>query len=655
MPIFKQDFMEGGFPSMNRAVAAAATLSSMYESFQDLTSIQVSHFVEWFSGSSWPSNWTLYDSVGTGSATMADEVDGGAFLSCSTSASSYRVAWFNNKRHYDHSGSVIIFTLKRTSGEAYAHAGLCNTRDAETDDAYMQDNSASTYKFLRTGDASTNSQTDSSIAVDTSWHNFKIEIGSSNVKLYIDGVLEVTKTTNRPTAKMQPRMLIGSTGTATTKTMQIRYLEAYNTSVSINSSLYERLSALTQVAGQRVVENFSGSGLQTNRWTTRNVAGSPVFGMTDEIDGGYQITCATTANEFGSLDFNSKRQYDEDNAVCVGVIKTDATNNRLVFVGFGGVVANPNTENAVGGIETNSSTSKFITQSADATTKSSTASSVDLDTNPHVNKIDLSASDCKYYLDGVLEVTKSTNLPTDKVQPVFWCQRQGADMIGQIRYLEAYNKLGTEADYSSVYELFEPLTSVRKSHFWEWFDGDDRDTTRWTSTNFGGTNTFQMSDGIDQGFEIVTQASTNARGQIDFNGIRHYDESASELIFVMQRVSTNCAVHCGFLQSNELFNSGDDSASWQESTANTYKNVYSTDGSTASTTNSSVAIDTNFHVYKLVMNCPTNIQGYIDGVLEVTKTTNLPNVGRNEPAFLVKTLSASSGTGRIRFLEGYNT
>lgn len=49
------------------------------------------------------------------------------------------------------------------------------------------------------------------------------------------------------------------------------------------------------------------------------------------------------------------------------------------------------------------------------------------------------------------------------------------------------------------------------------------------------------------------------------------------------------------------------------------------DGSTATTTNTTVAADTNFHKFDIIFEDSTNTYtGYIDGVLRATHTTNLP-------------------------------
>ena len=68
------------------------------------------------------------------------------------------------------------------------------------------------------------------------------------------------------------------------------------------------------------------------------------------------------------------------------------------------------------------------------------------------------------------------------------------------------------------------------------------------------------------------------------------------------------------------------------------------DGSTATTTDSSVSADTNFHVFDIIFNDATNTYTfYIDGVLKATHTTNLPTAATQSYAVAgLRTLVASA-------------
>ena len=78
-----------------------------------------------------------------------------------------------------------------------------------------------------TSDGSSHSRTPlaSATAMGSGFRVGKVECGSANIKLSVDGVLEVTKTTNSPSAKLQPKFSVYGN----TKTASVRYMEAYNT------------------------------------------------------------------------------------------------------------------------------------------------------------------------------------------------------------------------------------------------------------------------------------------------------------------------------------------------------------------------------------------------------------------------------------------
>lgn len=79
---------------------------------------------------------------------------------------------------------------------------------------YIQVCSNGSTKFrLTTGDGSTKSTTDGTLTFDTAWHEFKIVWTAGSVKLYIDGTLDITHTTNLPTEPLQPLVLTGSSVT----------------------------------------------------------------------------------------------------------------------------------------------------------------------------------------------------------------------------------------------------------------------------------------------------------------------------------------------------------------------------------------------------------------------------------------------------------
>ena len=205
--------------------------------------------------------------------------------------------------------------------------------------------------------------------------------------------------------------------------------------------------------------------------------------------------------------------------------------------------------------------------------------------------------------------------------------------------------------FASVYEILTPLTTVKKQWFVEWFSGSVL-KAYWTKNNVQGTNTFQMADVVDGGFEIITGASANDDGSISFNDKRQYDFNASVIIFVMQQI-TAAAYRClaGFADSNNL--PSGDSAYIDNNTSFTNYRLLTFRLGSGTASSLGVAIDQLLHSFKVETKA-ASVVGSIDGVIGATNTTNLPDV-KLQPAFEEKTLTTASKTGRIRYLEAFNT
>jgi len=191
------------------------------------------HFIEWFSGKQLPSYWGTGNTGSGGSGAMTDEVDGGYKMS-SAYNNSLNGIHFSDKRQYSPTGSVCIVVLKRqtaTSSNDAVRGGFVNTFAGTTNYAYVQDNETATYKTLKTADGSTAYSANSTVAVDTAWHNYKIELKSSTIDWSIDGTVQTT-VSNVPqsSTKLQPMSAGGNLTSANgTPEGRIRYMECYNT------------------------------------------------------------------------------------------------------------------------------------------------------------------------------------------------------------------------------------------------------------------------------------------------------------------------------------------------------------------------------------------------------------------------------------------
>ena len=193
------------------------------------------HFIEWFSGKQLPSYWTQRNIIGTGTFAMVDEVDGGFKISHDSAVNDSSQIDFGNIRQYAEDGSVYIGVVKKSStggsDVAVYHGFTGNITGTGMQSAMVEDSSYGD-AVLRTGGVSASStqpQTSPTINTGTAWHTHQITCGSANVKLNIDGVLKVTKTSDPPTIPMQPFAKSYNTASTGADSIQVRYMECYNT------------------------------------------------------------------------------------------------------------------------------------------------------------------------------------------------------------------------------------------------------------------------------------------------------------------------------------------------------------------------------------------------------------------------------------------
>ena len=85
--------------------------------------------------------------------------------------------------------------------------------------------------------------------------------------------------------------------------------------------------------------------------------------------------------------------------------------------------------------------------------------------------------------------------------------------------------------FDSVYEMFNPLTDVRKQHFWEWFSGKSIDSKRWNLEAVAGSidAATGMYDGVDFGF-YIKNSSNSDHTQIDFDDKKQYSTNCQMIV-----------------------------------------------------------------------------------------------------------------------------
>jgi len=142
------------------------------------------------------------------------------------------VIGFNQFRHYTHDSSVVIGVMRRV-GTCQAKLGLIEDQTLSSisganESAYADQSTGGSLSRIKSADGTTHSQTNSDLPHDTNFHSWKLTLQSSDILLDIDGILKVTKTTNRPTRSMQPFVSARSNSNGAGRNMHVTYFEAYN-------------------------------------------------------------------------------------------------------------------------------------------------------------------------------------------------------------------------------------------------------------------------------------------------------------------------------------------------------------------------------------------------------------------------------------------
>ena len=205
------------------------TFPSVYEMMNPLTTVRKQHFWEYFSGATLNSRWTTR----SGSVAIQDVVGGG--MRQTTGSSIYdKASIITWDRQFSPTANVFITVCKADNDNSSTNVGLGNDtsgdlRNVSNDNVSVDITSTNTYIRLSSIlSGSSSNETDSTIPCDAEWHTHKIISTSSDLKLYVDGVLNTTKTSDRPALKLMPSTFT-LTLNGSTATTDVRYMEAYNT------------------------------------------------------------------------------------------------------------------------------------------------------------------------------------------------------------------------------------------------------------------------------------------------------------------------------------------------------------------------------------------------------------------------------------------
>ena len=208
--------------------------------------------------------------------------------------------------------------------------------------------------------------------------------------------------------------------------------------------------------------------------------------------------------------------------------------------------------------------------------------------------------------------------------------------------------------FSSVYEMTNPLTTVRKQKFWDYFSGSIL-KEGWTIAYSSGNITNQpngIEDAVDGGWYMQTHnANTSAYVQIDHGDKYQFNAIASAYIAVAKVNSTSgISMYIGLHEDSHMQTFiGSEQIYYKFDTRNNLV------GSTS--TNTTVAMDTSWHTHKGETNGIV-AHNWIDGVLEASVTSTLPSTaaGDLEPFMQIGNVgSGASFKGSVRYFECWNT
>ena len=204
------------------------------------------------------------------------------------------------------------------------------------------------------------------------------------------------------------------------------------------NSVYEITNNLSTVAGQHMIDYFSGNSLD-DRWTLQNNTALPTVAMQDSVDGGLLMT-NTGAGGGGSICFNGIKQYANP-CSCIMVIK-NTTANGLGYAGFSSTgVPSIGLNNSVAAIEMGGAVymSLITTDGGDPGGWNRAATSIaTANTDWWAAKIDVRPTSVSLSMNGILEA-QSGVIPTTTMQPSVQGRNAGSNATTYIRYFEAWN------------------------------------------------------------------------------------------------------------------------------------------------------------------------------------------------------------------------
>ena len=219
--------------------------------------------------------------------------------------------------------------------------------------------------------------------------------------------------------------------------------------------------------------------------------------------------------------------------------------------------------------------------------------------------------------------------------------------------------------FPSFYEMSNPLTTVRKQHFWEWFSGDTLNS-RWTE---GGTSgTVSVKDEVDGGLSIATGSGGYAHKRIDFGNAGNtgsptyqtshglFSYTAHEWIAVFKWVSGSTSkTTIGLTGGDGAY--GNYQSGFSAILMDKNANLIYQRRNTSATSTTAQAVDGNWHSVKNTLasgTLTTSIDGVLSGTGFTSESSGMPTV-KSAPIFEVYNSGSGVAESQLRYFEAYNT
>jgi len=190
---------------------------------------------------------------------------------------------------------------------------------------------------------------------------------------------------------------------------------------------------------QHFIEWFSGKQIPSY-WTLTQIVATCTATISDEVDGGMLFqTDSGSGSPSASLTFNNKRQYVANGFKFISVCKKGSDNNVGIKGGMGSSTS-VNPDHHAFMVEGTLASYKTLA-TKDGSTGTETASSIALSQDAFAYDIEGTTSNVTLGINGSIAVTKTTNRPSDPLQPYLYIQSRSTAAVKNynVRYLECYN------------------------------------------------------------------------------------------------------------------------------------------------------------------------------------------------------------------------